>query len=89
MIWWLDSTSSQRMPCAAQRGYRWRISAARVLRLGDRLHSRVAPADHDERQVLHPNVWVVEGLGDLEASQQAVPEVHRLEHSLEPDGVLG
>jgi hypothetical protein len=60
-----------------------------VLQLGDRLDARVATAGHDERQVLRADVRLVDRLRDLEAPQQRVAQVERLEDALKPDGGVG
>ena len=59
-----------------------------ILRLGDHLDARIAPAGDDEGEVLRADVGLVDRLGDLEAPQERVAQVERLEDALEADRVL-
>jgi hypothetical protein len=54
-----------------------------VLKLGDRLHAGVAAPGDDEGQVRRAKRGLVDGLRNLEASQQRVAQVERLEDALE------
>lgn len=81
--------SSHDMKSARSARVQMQERGGQILEVGDHLDLRVAAASDDEREVLGAHLRLVRRLRKLEAPEQRVAQVQRLDDALEPHSPLG